>query len=100
MMGNETVTVDGRVVRETDFVMCGHCQTTVDVTPGKSVTDAGSYCSDCGTIVCPRCAKVAARTMTCTPWDKVMDQEDKALETLRRWGIDPTAAKIRLILPT
>lgn len=97
-LGYERIHADGRTVSETDFAMCGHCQATVDLTPGKSVTDAGAYCSSCGTVVCPRCAQASARSGTCEPWEKVMDREDKAKELLRRWGLGDSPPG-RLILP-
>lgn len=88
MMGYERLFDEGETLSETDFVLCGHCQATVDVTPGKSVTDAGAFCSGCAVVICPRCARLAARSGLCQPFEVELQVYERNVETLRRWGID------------
>ena len=102
MMGYERIFDANGTRSEVDFVSCTQCQATVDVRPGKPVTDAGAYCSTCGGIHCPRCAKLSARSGLCQPFEVALRVYEQNVETLRRWGYDPSLVEVPskpIILP-
>ena len=76
---------------ETDSLLCGHCQSHVDVKPHQDPADAGGFCDGCARVICKRCAFLAYRSGLCQPFEVELETYELQQETLRRWGFDPTA---------
>lgn len=79
----------GVITKETDLYPCGHCQFLIEVQPFKSPSEAGGLCSECMSVICPRCVEVMRKTGICEPIEKALERWERDQATLKRLGLHP-----------
>jgi hypothetical protein len=70
--------------REQDTFTCFHCQRIVAVRPLMDAADMGGLCKVCMRLICMECVA----KLTCTPWEKAMEQIEARDRFLRSVGLD------------
>ncbi len=73
----------GQGLFEAATYTCGHCPQVVLLNPLRT-RDRG-YCRKCDHYICDRCDGIVALTMTCVPYQKVLDEaQELAFQQLER----------------
>ena len=73
--------------KENDTFTCGHCGRVVFVKPAADPTSYGGWCGGCTKLICPTCEAVKAKTLTCRPIEKWIEQQEARGATLRSVGL-------------
>lgn len=83
----------GKGLYESSTYTCNHCSAVVVIEPKR--TRERGFCRGCGQRICDGCNAILARTFTCVPMSKIID------ETLERAvkQAAPTASNILLGTP-
>ena len=77
--GYLVVTRDDGKVNEYRTATCSHCQHITVIRPGA---DLGGFCTLCMKNICGPCADLGS----CTPFEKKLEQEQKAYDRNRMWA--------------
>jgi len=70
----------GKVEKETDFFVCGHCQMQVPVPVKSKAEDMGGLCWGCRRLICPGCVG----KLTCDPIEEKLAHGYRTKDW-RRW---------------
>lgn len=76
-----------RPTKENDTFTCGHCGRIVFVKPAADPATYGGWCGVCTTLICPTCEAEKARTLSCRPLEKWLEQQEARGRTLRSLGL-------------
>lgn len=79
--GYATLTCEDGTRQQWDTVQCNHCQRQGHLQVGTRPEDIGTRCYKCFEIICPKCAAKSE----CIPWEKVMEQDERAFR-MRNYG--------------
>ncbi len=66
--------------KEMDTFTCRHCNCVVQIPPRATPSECGGWCFQCNGGICGKCAD----RFTCTPFEKKLDQYERA----NRFAVD------------
>lgn len=72
---------------ERDTYTCGHCQRVVFVPPRADPATLGGWCGGCSRLICAGCERRKAETLTCTPIEQWLAQQEHRARFLRSSGL-------------